>query len=253
MEPTRGALSVELGRVLLNESRAADALPHLVRAARLRPEDPEPWCGIADAHYDLGNLRAAAEAARRRARLEPDSEAALLSLVDILCRADRFAEAVHAARWLMRRHPRTQRNAVFLSTFGISLAGLKHYDLAVKAHRSALDLDPSLAASWHNLGYIFGERGRWKQAIPFYREAALTKPEWPRAWRDLGRALCHCRRPGEAIAACRRALELAPRSAESRRVLRDALDLQANGPASPVDSVPCGTSIAPQGVSNGRQ
>jgi len=240
IEPTRGALSVELGRVLLHQSRPADALPHLERAARLRPEDPEVWCGIVDAHYGLGNLRAAIEAARHRVRVDPDSEAALLSLADLLCRDNRYAEAVRTAGWLMRKHPRTQRNAVLLSSLGISLAGLKDYDLALKAHRFALHIDPSLAGSWHNMGFILGERGSWGQAVPFYRRATEAKPDWPRAWRDLGRALYHCRRADEAVAACRKALDLDPRSAESQRVLRHALAIQNDSPASPGSSPAAG-------------
>ena len=113
---------------------------------------------------------------------------------------------------------------------GISLAGLKNYRLAVEAHRSALRIDGRLASSWHNLGYILGQRRQWRQAVPLYRRATETKPDWPRAWRDLGRALCHCGRHDEARAACRRALDLDPRSTATWRILGHVLDLENDGP-----------------------
>jgi len=219
VDPTGVDALVELGRLRLGQSRPADALSPLERAARLRPGDQEIWAGITDAQFALGNLPAAIEAATERARVHIDPETALLSLVDLQCRADQYVETVRTVQRLMTTYPRTRRNATLVSLLGIALTGLKQYRAAVGVHRCALRIDDGLAASWHNLGFVCVQRRKWRRAAAFHAKAAAAKPDWPRAWRDLGRALRHCGRHDEAKAACHKALDLDERNPDSWRAL----------------------------------
>lgn len=50
-----------LGRTLVNQKRAADALPHLLRAVALAPDNPEPHFQLAQAYLRLGRKPEAEE------------------------------------------------------------------------------------------------------------------------------------------------------------------------------------------------
>ncbi len=95
--PTEAWPLLALGSLLLDQSRPADALPHLRRAACLTPQDPCVWRLLGDAHGQLGNARAALEAARQRARLDSESPGAHVDLGMRFRKAARPEEVARAA------------------------------------------------------------------------------------------------------------------------------------------------------------
>ncbi|HLA13340.1 MAG TPA: tetratricopeptide repeat protein [Pyrinomonadaceae bacterium] len=56
---------IALGRELVKSGRPNEALPHLERAAKLAPQNPEPFYQLSIAHRRLGNRAAAASASNR--------------------------------------------------------------------------------------------------------------------------------------------------------------------------------------------
>src|SRR5205823_6827163 len=77
---------------------------------------------------------------------------------------------------------------------------------AREAYRRALDLDPSLADAWVNLGRLLHEAGQARPAAEHYRSAIELDPGNSTALFNLGVALEDLRMPGEAILAYRTAL-----------------------------------------------
>src|SRR5262249_3409918 len=66
------------GQVLLDLRLPADALPHLERAARWRPEDPAVWFAIGTARLQLGRASDARQALETTVRLAPRPSGACL-------------------------------------------------------------------------------------------------------------------------------------------------------------------------------
>jgi tetratricopeptide (TPR) repeat protein len=60
------------------------------------------------------------------------------------------------------------------------------YDRAEAAYRRAIELDPTLANAYTNLGNLMFRRGRAKEAESFYLRALQIDPEQPEAFYNLG-------------------------------------------------------------------
>ena len=111
---------------------------------------------------------------------------------------------------------------------GTLLLRLDRAQEAEAAYRAALP-DP---AAWHGLGNALHTQGRHAEALAAYRTAIAaqpdaTQPDAALAWRHRAAALTLLDRPQEAIAACRRCLELDPENAEA--MLGEATALLALG------------------------
>ncbi|HYU32952.1 MAG TPA: tetratricopeptide repeat protein [Thermoanaerobaculia bacterium] len=69
---------------------------------------------------------------------------------------------------------------------------------------------PNSSTEWNNRGYDLAERGRWEEAIPYYRRALALDPQHTLAWSNLGNALLETGHPVEALNCQERALALDP-------------------------------------------
>ena len=78
------------------------------------------------------------------------------------------------------------------------------------AYQRALQLDPSLADAWVNLGRLLHESGDARAAAAHYRKAIELAPENSTALFNLGVALEDLRMPREAVLAYRTALAADP-------------------------------------------
>ncbi|MEL7630047.1 tetratricopeptide repeat protein [Pectobacterium aroidearum] len=94
-------------------------------------------------------------------------------------------------------------------------AGQKRYDDAEGLFRSAIELDPTDAESWYELGYLLRDKRQdFSSAEVAYRRAVEFDPDNADTWNSLGNLLNdNLRRFDEAESAYRHALKLAPNSA----------------------------------------
>src|SRR5205085_306867 len=71
-----------------------------------------------------------------------------------------------------------------------------------------------------------GGPGQLEEAVGFYRTTVALRPDSPGAWYNLGNALTKLKRPGEAVDAYTKALDLNPDSTEAEAEVRLALAAQ---------------------------
>jgi Flp pilus assembly protein TadD len=139
-----------LGNALAREERFAEALPHLQRAVRLSPGDP-------DVRYDLGN---------------------------VLFRLGRLPEAEAAYREALRMRP---SDADFQHNLGTTLVALGRLREAEAAYREALRLRPGNPVTHFLLGRVLALGGRSAEASARYREALRLQPDFAAAREELAR------------------------------------------------------------------
>jgi len=99
------------------------------------------------------------------------------------------------------------------------------------AYRRALELDPSHADAWVNLGRLLHEAGDPRGAAQHYRKAVELRPDSVVALFNLGVALEDLRMPEEAILAYRTALAADEGCADAHYNLSQLYQARGEGPA----------------------
>ena len=158
---------------LLQSGRAAEALAIAQSAAAAAPAAADPQHMLALCHKALGD--------------EP-----------------RAAAAFDAA---LARAP---RDAHILGNYANFLTRLRRYEEAIALYRRAVDLVPSHADAWTNLGLTLLELGDAAGACAALERAVALRPTAAAAWQGLGRARRAARDLDGAAAALRRAVEISP-------------------------------------------
>jgi tetratricopeptide (TPR) repeat protein len=188
---------VNLGKVLYQEGRAAEAAGQFREAIRLQPDSPE-------AHANLGNcLEAQGRADDARAEyaaalaISPKFAGARYDLGLSLLRSGRLDEAEAQLRRALEIDP---AHATARNSLGLALAGLGRLPEAIEQYRLALGLNPGLPEAHLNLGNALFKLGRPDEAVGEYREAIRLEPGYSGAHNNLGYALARLGRDREAEA-----------------------------------------------------
>jgi tetratricopeptide (TPR) repeat protein len=90
-----------------------------------------------------------------------------------------------------------------------------------------LQIDSQDASSYHNLGSVYLESGRFEEAIDAYEHALKLRPQAAHTYVQLGAALRKARRLEEALASFESASQLAPQDAAILEAVQDTRALIA--------------------------
>jgi tetratricopeptide (TPR) repeat protein len=111
---------------------------------------------------------------------------------------------------------RTAENASDFFTRGVSLEEDPKTQMeAIDSYKKCVDLDPTHAAAYINLGTLYYNRHDYSQAERFYRKAIEVDPRYALAYFDLGNVLDETGRLPEAVKAYQSAISLAPTYADA--------------------------------------
>jgi tetratricopeptide (TPR) repeat protein len=86
---------------------------------------------------------------------------------------------------------------------------------AIDSYKKCVELDPTHAAAYINLGTLFYNRHDYPQAERYYRKAIEVDPRYALAYFDLGNVLDETGRVQEAIQTYKMAIQLAPTYADA--------------------------------------
>ncbi len=186
-----------LGKVLLQEGRPADAAGQFRLAIVLQPDSPETLANLGNALESLGRTEEARQEYAAALAIEPGFAGAHYNLGLSLLKARRLDEAADELRAALAADP---GHAAAHNALGLALAGKGRIPEAMDEYRLALRLDPSLPEAHLNLGNALFRLGRLPDAVAEYREALRIYPEYAAAHANLGTALARQGRTSEADA-----------------------------------------------------
>ena len=63
-------------------------------------------------------------------------------------------------------------SASIQNAIGYTYQGLRDFDKAIRHYKKALELKPGYPEAENNLGTVYGQQGRWEEAIPLFQKAA---------------------------------------------------------------------------------
>jgi len=162
-----------LGALLLEQGRPAEAVSSLERALALRPDVPESHHTMADAWLRLG-LRDEARAEYARAlAAAPGYAPAHNALGLLLLDEGKATEAI--AEFEQAIHLRPDLAAPFYN-LGNALVALDRWRDAESYYERALQIDPESAQAHNNLANLYAYRGNLASAIDHYEKALALQP-----------------------------------------------------------------------------
>jgi tetratricopeptide (TPR) repeat protein len=101
-----------------------------------------------------------------------------------------------------------ERNHLFWFEYGLRYDIEGKWQLAVKAYRKALQLDPTLADCWNNLATIYYRVGKKKKAIRYYMNALKINSSYKLAYYNLGNIFEELKKFRTAVKMYLKAIEL---------------------------------------------
>ncbi|MCI0604661.1 tetratricopeptide repeat protein [bacterium] len=120
-----------------------------------------------------------------------------------------FEDREHAAPAAFKSRQK-ERNHLFWFEYGLRYDIEGKWQLAVKAYRKALQLDPTLADCWNNLATIYYRVGKKKKAIRYYLNALKINSSYKLAYYNLGNIFEELKKFRTAVKMYLRAIELDP-------------------------------------------
>jgi tetratricopeptide (TPR) repeat protein len=203
----QGPLPADLARAraLLGAGRAADAEALCHAALAHNTGDAEAWLLLGAISLQIGNLLFAEAAVRRCLSLRPESKEAATSLVAILRRAGRHAEAEAALR--AAAPPQGVHALLELAEQQRGRGALTEAEATL---RQAISSDGRSADAWHALALLRSAEVETAAAEASFRRALELQPNHIPALINLGSHKAGLERFAESIPFYDRALALAP-------------------------------------------
>jgi len=140
--------------------------------------------------------------------LDPGSENVVINFSAFLLKNQENAEAVkYLCRGLVE-HPQSHR---LLNLLGQAHSNMRSWSDALRAFRSANDINPDDPELLHNLGLTVFRMGRADESIHYFRKAISLRPNYQNAYNSLGIALDAVGSVEEAISVYKKAISINPR------------------------------------------
>jgi tetratricopeptide (TPR) repeat protein len=210
----------EMGGCLLIQGRIDEAMPYLVEAVRLAPNDAEGHTSLGAALFNQGRIAEAMSEYATALRLNPNNDRLHYNLGLALARQGRIDEARAEYLEAIRLNPDDPESRINLASI---LRAQGKTDEALSQLTVALRLNPAHVEAHNNLANLLFGQGRVQEAIAQYAEALRLNPRQFAVHNNLGKALGAQGRIEEAIGHFTESLRLEPDQAAIHRELGMAL------------------------------
>jgi tetratricopeptide (TPR) repeat protein len=185
------------------------AVKHLAEAAKADPRDPYIAHSLALAYRDLGAFDRAIEEFRRALALKEDFPQLVNNMGVTYMLMGRLDEAiscfVKAAGTIFYATP----HYAFLN-LGLAYYQKGDYRRAISYYKEALEIDSSFVMAYENIGLAYEAAGEWEKACEAYQSAISYEPGSPDAYLLLGKLHLRLGRLSEAVEVFQKAVAKDP-------------------------------------------
>jgi Flp pilus assembly protein TadD len=205
--PANARARTNLGEILSQQGRHAEALPHFEQAYQLTPHVPIVPHNLANSLDLVGRREEAVPYYREALALKPTNFLARVNLANALAGSGSLDEALALYEETLRDVPDF---AEAHRGYGRALLRAGRLRDAITPLRRAAELRPQDAESYFNLGDALARNRELPEAITAFREAVRLQPDHAAALNNLGNALLLTRQLPEAIETFEAVLRLKP-------------------------------------------
>ena len=242
LSPNDAGAHGNLGIVLQEQGRHADAESAFEKAAALEPANPEAHFNLANALLALGQEEAAKASLHKALELRPDYAEAHGNLGNLFLGQGEHEPAMAAFR---RAVPLKPDLAEAHANLGFVENELGNFDAALTTLETAIGLNPNLAELHNNLGSVLKSLHRFSAAAAAFRRAVQLRADFAEAHINLGTTLFRLEDLDGAVAALDAALALDPDDVDAVRTLADLWE-RANHPDKARPVIERGLRLAPK-------
>lgn len=224
-EPQRADLLHQYGLLHYRAGQPAEGLKYLKQALALKP-DADCWLHAALLYLTLGQTAETENAYRRALELRPDFAEARFNLANLLKDTGDYGAAQTEYRLLLQQQP---EHVPALVNMGVACELGGDLEAALAAYRKAVSLQPDLLVARMNAGLALHKLHRFREAIETLRIVLKQDDTQVAAHMAIGQCARELNDPATALAAFRRAAELAPDDPQVKTLLSGLLSAQIPG------------------------
>ncbi len=194
-----------LGLVADGTGQYSEAATEYQRALDLEPGNEDAYVGLALAYEHQGAINEAEQTYQRAIESHPNSPYSYNSLGTFYLRRDQYDKAVQMFQKVIALAPEGYGAYVNL---GATYVNMGRYADAVEPLKKSISIRPSYAA-YVNLGAAYFGLNNYAEVVSADEEAIKLNPRQFITWGNLGEARYYTGARNEAMAAYRKAVELA--------------------------------------------
>jgi protein O-mannosyl-transferase len=209
--PENAFMHSSLGGVLSSKGRLDEAETELREALRLSPDSKFALSGMGYLMKQKGKTEESLAYYRKALAVNPRYPEAYMGIGMVLSDIGRYDQAQENLNKALALKPEWPEA---LCRLGTVMRKKGHFEDAIGLYKKALQINPMMPDAWADLGMLFYNTGRNDDAIRSFRRAIKLDHGMARAYMGLGMAN-EVGNPEEALAACRKAIELAPKLSEA--------------------------------------
>jgi len=199
-----------------------------VRSAELDPGFVYAHVRLAQIYYRLEQSSQVADEAKQALRLQPTNAEAhkYLALSSTMQMQDSAGAAAGSGKVedLSDLEAGSNKEAKDLNNQGIALAQQNEWVKAETAYKRAIELDPSVAMYYYNLGNLYTKWRHPQQALAALNKAKALAPRNMAVRQNLGYTMCQFNLFSDAVTEFREMLDMDPHWNMARPCLIKALD-----------------------------
>ena len=195
------------GTIALRQRRIDKAIEYLEAALRQRPDYGHPRLNLGLAYLEVKRPEKAIPVLQWIVERNPQDFAAKLGLTRALYQTERYEDSLETALQVAKMAPNNPEALYFLAR---SQFRSGHPEEGTVSATKAGELVSGDPARLHSLGLLLLENQRYKESIPFLRQAAEGQD--PGILQSLGTGYGLSQQLNQAIEALRRSIQIAPDS-----------------------------------------
>jgi len=210
------------GIALMFQDSVEQALPSLMKAHEISPEDPLTNYYLGLALNRLGEPAAAIEYLRAALAFRPDWLSAISTMAESYASLNDFVMADSLFAMALSLDP---DNALILNNYGYTLSerGIR-LEEAIAMATKALDMEPENGAYLDTVGWIYYKMGKYEKSLEYIEKANNVRPFNPEVLEHLGDVYEKLGHMNKAVEAWSNALKLDQDNPELRNKLDKWLD-----------------------------
>lgn len=203
-----------LGLAVAMQGRAAEAVPHLRKAASIAPSDAVILTNYGLVQKSAGDIPGAIQSLQKAVKIDPKALNALKGLGDALLAEGRHAEAADVFQQTLQATPDSVETLINL---GVALQKAGDLAGADQALTNAVALRPASFEAWTNLGNVKHAQGNYAAAVEGHQRALAAGAPPSQSNLNLSTAYDALKDFERALACLDLAIAADPNNAEAHR------------------------------------